>query len=97
MPDNNGGRGSLSEFAHNLVARVVMYYVGLGALIWGTGSLLPDTARTEILVTCSPLIAFRDGAPAGLRADAGGPFTNLTTRTPEPLALILIAVSSAFL
>ena len=98
MPDNNGGRGSLSEFAHNLVARVVLYYVGLGALIWGTWSLLPDAARAQILVSLSPLIAFRDGAPAGLRADSSGPFTNLAVaRSPEPLALIVIAVSSAFL
>jgi len=95
MPDN--GRGSLSGFAHNLIARVVLYYVGLAAVIWGAWALLSQAARAELLAMLAPLIAFRDGAPAGLRVDASGPFTNLTAPTAEPLVVIMIAVLSAFL
>jgi len=96
MPDN--GRGGSDGFAHGLVARVVLYYVGLGVLIGGAWAMTPTGARTEILSVLAPLIAFRDGAPAGLRVDANGlPFSSIVGPTAEPLVVIVIAVSSAFL
>ena len=96
MPDN--GRGGLNEFAHNLVARVVLYYVGLGALAVGVWAMIPPSARAEILVVLAPLIAFRDGAPAGLRVDANGmPFASGPPPAGEPFILMVIAVVSAFL
>jgi uncharacterized membrane protein YhiD involved in acid resistance len=96
MPDN--GRGGLDDFAHSLVARVVLYYVGLGAVLAGAWALSPPALQTEILTVLAPLIAFRDGAPAGLRIDPNGmPFSNVVGTTAEPLVLIVIAVASAFL
>ena len=68
MPDN--GRGGLDEFAHNLVARVVLYYVGLAALLAAAWAIIPAPVRGEIMTVLSPLIAFRDGTPAGLKVDA---------------------------
>jgi hypothetical protein len=94
---DNGSRG-LKDFAHSLIARVVLYYVGLAAVIWSVWAMLPPTARSRIETVLSPLIAFRDGAPAGLKVDAaGGPFSSVAARSAEPLILIVIAVLSAFL
>jgi uncharacterized membrane protein YhiD involved in acid resistance len=96
MPDN--GRGGLNEFAHSLVARIVLYYVGLGALTFGAWAMIPPSARTELLVVLAPLIAFRDGTPAGLRVDANGmPFAGAAAPAGEPFILMVIAVVSAFL
>ena len=96
MPDN--GRGGLQGVAHNLVARVVLYYVGLFVLLEGTWAMLPDGARAQIVAILSPLVAFRNGAPAGLKIDtSGGPFSNVAAPSAEPLILIVIAVSTAFL
>jgi uncharacterized membrane protein YhiD involved in acid resistance len=58
--------------------------------------MLPPSGRGEVGRVLAPLIAFRDGAPAGLRVDANGPFTNIVAPSAEPLAIILIAVTSAF-
>ena len=96
MPDN--GRGGLQGVAHNLVARVILYYVGLGALLAGGWATMPDGARAQIVAALSPLVAFRDGRPAGLKIDtSGGPFSNVAAPSTEPLILIVIAVSTAFL
>ena len=96
MPDN--GRGGLDEFAHNLVARVVLYYVGLAALLAAAWAIIPAPVRGEIMTVLSPLIAFRDGTPAGLKVDAsGGPFSNVVAPSTEPLIIIVIAVLTAFL
>src|ERR1041385_8903424 len=95
MPEN--GSGSVDGLAHNLIARVVLYYVGLAAAIGVAWFVLPEGARAGVLAALAPLIAFRDGAPAGLRVDANGPFTNLTSPTTEPLVVIVLAVMSAFL
>jgi len=96
MPDN--GRGGLQGVAHNLVARVVLYYVGLAAFLAGTWAIVPDAMRAQIVAVLSPLVAFRNGNPAGLKIDtSGGPFSNVTAPSAEPLILIVIAVSTAFL
>ena len=96
MPDN--GRGGLQGVAHNLVARVVLYYVGLAAFLSGTWAMTPDGGRAQIVAVLSPLVAFRNGAPAGLKIDtSGGPFSSVTAPSAEPLILIVIAVSTAFL
>lgn len=96
MPDN--GRGGLQGVAHNLIARVILYYVGLGALLTGAWAMMPDGARAQIVAVLSPLVAFRNGNPAGLKIDtSGGPFSNVAAPSAEPLILIVIAVSTAFL
>ena len=96
MPDN--GRGGMNGFAHNLVARVVLYYVGLGALLAATWMIIPESVRAETIAVLAPLIAFRNGNPAGLKIDtSGGPFSNVAAPSAEPLILIVIAVSTAFL
>src|SRR5262245_32083137 len=96
MPDN--GRGGLEGVAHNLVARVVLYYVGLGAFLAGAWAIIPGSVRAQIATVLSPLVAFRDGTPAGLKVDtSGGPFANVVAPSTEPLVLIVIAVSTAFL
>jgi uncharacterized membrane protein YhiD involved in acid resistance len=60
--------------------------------------MIPPSARTEILVVLAPLIAFRDGAPAGLKVDANGmPFAGAAAPAGEPFMLMVIAVVSAFL
>ena len=95
MADN--GSVGLKGFAHGLIARVVLYYVGLAtalSLIWLS---LPPSGRGEVVRVLAPLVAFRDGAPAGLRVDTNGPFTNIVAPSAEPLVLIVIAVSSAFI
>jgi uncharacterized membrane protein YhiD involved in acid resistance len=95
MPDN--GHGSLDGFAHNLVARVVLYYVGLGVLLAGAWAVSSATMRAGALAALAPLIAFRDGAPAGLRVDANGmPIANAVAPSAEPFILMVIAVVSAF-
>src|SRR6476619_1544470 len=96
MPDN--GRGGLDGFAHNLVTRVVMYYAGLAALIGAAWAIIPAPVLAEIMTALSPLIAFRDGTPAGLKVDtSGGPFVNVVAPSAEPLILIVVAVLTAFL
>ena len=97
MPDN--GRAGLNDFAHNLVARVVLYYLGLGALLVGAWAVSPAAVRAEVIAALAPLIAFRDGAPAGLKVDANGmPFAGAAVApSAEPFILMVIAVVSAFL
>jgi len=88
----------MDGFAHNLVARVVLYYVGLAALLAAAWAVIPGPVRDEVLTVLSPLIAFRGGAPAGLKVDtSGGPFSNVVAPSTEPLIIIVIAVSTAFL
>jgi uncharacterized membrane protein YhiD involved in acid resistance len=96
MTDN--GRGGLDGFAHNLVARVLLYYVGLGTLGAAMWAMIPASTRTEIVVVLAPLIAFRNGVPAGLKVDANGmPFAGVVAPAGEPFILMVIAVVSAFL
>ena len=94
---SENGRGGLSTFAHNLVARVVVYYLGLVAaasLVW---AILPDGARTQFLGVLSSLIAFRSSA-TGLPIGGATPPTPAHVATPfEPLLLVLIAITAAFL
>lgn len=94
MSDN--GLGSLNDFAHSLIARVVVYYVGLTVLVWGGWALLPLGGRAEVMNVLSPLIAFRD-AP-GIRIDANG-LPNVSSVAPhfQPLMVFVVAVTSAFL
>ena len=94
MSDN--GSVGLKGLAHNLVVRVVLYYVGLAAAIWLLWSMLPPSGQAEVARVLAPLIAFRDGAPAGLRVNMNSPFANVVAPSAEPLVVILIAVTSAF-
>lgn len=92
------GRGTLNDFAQNLIVRVVLYYVGLAATIAAVWALLPTGARHSAMGVLSSLIAFRESptggitfGPSGIPVQAGGapPF--------QPLMLVVIAVTSAFL
>lgn len=97
MPDN--GRKGLDGFAHSLIARVAMYYVGLTAAISLVWALLPQGGRTEVMGVLSPLMAFREGAgTSGIKADPTNlPFPNFTPPAFQPLILVVVAVSSAFI
>ena len=97
MPDN--GRQGLDNFAHHLITRIVLYYIGLAvaiALIW---MLLPSGARTEVMGVLSSLIAFRAGGKkSGINLDATGmPAPDFVAVPFQPLLLVVIAVTSAFL
>jgi len=95
---NNGGGGNLSDFAHSLIARIVVYYAGLAAVITAVWAALPVGARTRAMVVLSSLIAFRTATAPGLKIDPSGmPVPDLVAPPFQPLMLVVIAVSSAFL
>ena len=56
MADNGSG---LSDFGHSLIARVVVYYVALAAVIFGVWAILPAGGRAEVMAALSSLVAFR--------------------------------------
>jgi hypothetical protein len=98
MPEN--GRGSLTGFAHNLIARVFVYYVALAAVIVGVWTVLPQSARSEVMGVLSSLIAFR----TTIAGKASGKDDIAVLLSPDftpppflPLVLVVIAVTSAFL
>ncbi|HUQ84117.1 MAG TPA: DUF4956 domain-containing protein [Gemmatimonadaceae bacterium] len=94
MSDN--GSGSLNDFAHSLIARVVVYYVGLAALIAGTWAVLPSGARADVMGVLSPLVAFRDSS--GFKLDPSGmPSASSVEPHFQPLMVFVVAVTSAFL
>jgi uncharacterized membrane protein YhiD involved in acid resistance len=95
---SENGRGGLSDFAHSLIARVVFYYVGLAAAIALVWAVMPAGARASAMGMLSQLIAFRASATPGLKVDPTGmPVPNFVAPPFQPLMLVVIAVSSAFL
>jgi uncharacterized membrane protein YhiD involved in acid resistance len=94
----NGSTGGLKDFAHSLIARVVFYYVGLATAISLTWVLLPPGGRAEVMGVMSSLIAFRPTGAPGVKLDATGmPSADFVVPPFEPLILVFIAVTSAFL
>lgn len=93
MSDNGGG--NLSDFGHSLIARVVVYYLSLAGVIFGVWAILPDGARAAATSVLSSLIAFR--AAGGITISPGGMPTQTGAPPFQPLMLIVIAVTSAFL
>ena len=94
MSDNGGG--SLNDYAHSLIARVLFYYIGLAAAIAGTWAVLPLGARTEVMTILSSLVAFRDSA--GFKLDPSGmPLPSSVAPHFQPLMVFVVAVTSAFL
>jgi uncharacterized membrane protein YhiD involved in acid resistance len=94
MSDNGGG--NLSDFGHSLIARVIIYYLSLAAVIFGVWAILPTGARAAATSVLSSLIAFRE---AGAITMSPGGVPTQTGPVPQfqPLMLIVIAVTSAFL
>ena len=94
MSDNGGG--SLSDFGHSLIARVIIYYVSLAAAIFGIWAILPAGARTAAMGVLSSLIAFR--VTPAITFGPGGPTQEVVAVPSQPsLMLVVIAVTSAFL
>ena len=95
MSDN--GRASLSDFAQGLIARVLFYYVGLAALIAGVWALLTPSARGRVMGVLSSLVAFRPADVVGVKFDATGmPTPDYVAPPFQPLMLVIIAITSAF-
>lgn len=93
----NGRGGNLSDFGHSLIARVVIYYVALAAALAAVWAVLPAGARTEVKGVLSTLVAFHD-VTGGVRFDPSGMPSATTVPQPfQPLLLVVIAVTSAFL
>jgi len=93
MADNGSG---LSDFGHSLIARVVVYYVGLAAVIFGVWAILPAGARAEVVAALSSLVAFREAS--GISIGPGGMPTQTAVAPPfQPLLPVVVAVTSAFL
>jgi len=93
MADNGSG---LSDFGHSLIARVVVYYVGLAAVIFGVWAILPAGARAEVMAALSSLVAFREAS--GISIGPGGMPTQTAVAPPfQPLLPVVVAVTSAFL
>ena len=53
------GRGGLNQFAHSIISRVVLYYVGLGTALVLFWLILPQGGRDYVMGIVSSLIAFR--------------------------------------
>ena len=93
MADNGSG---LSDFGHSLIARVVVYYAGLAAVIFGVWAILPAGARADVMAALSSLIAFREAS--GITIGPGGmPAQTAVAPAFQPLLPVIVAVTSAFL
>ena len=93
MADNGSG---LSDFGHSLIARVVVYYVALAAVIFGAWAILPAGARVEVMAALSSLVAFRESS--GITISPGGMPAQTAVAPPfQPLLPVFVAVTSAFL
>jgi uncharacterized membrane protein YhiD involved in acid resistance len=96
MSDN--GRGALNDFANSLIARVVIYYVALAAVIAGVWAMLSQAARGEVINKLSSLVAFRPADVVGVKFDASGmPSPDYVAPPFQPLILVVVAITSAFL
>ena len=97
---SENGRGStLSDFATSLIARVVLYYVGLATAITVVWMAMPDGARTRATAVLSSLMAFQITPTLGVQIDTstGMPVPELGAPPFQPLILVVIAITSAFL
>lgn len=92
------GRNGLDSFAQHLITRIVLYYIGLAAVIAVIWTLLPDTGREHVMNVLSSLIAFRmGGKKSAIRLDATGmPAADFVVPF-QPLLVVVVAVVSAFL
>lgn len=102
MAENGRGSGSgssLSDFANSLIARVVFYYVGLATAIAAVWAVMPTAARARAMTVLGSLVAFQPTAPVGVRLDAatGMPVPDMAAPPFQPLILVVIAITSAFL
>ena len=98
MAENGRTADNLNDFAHSLIARVVFYYLGLGAAVALTWALLPAGGRAEVMGVMSSLIAFRPTGAPGVKLDPTGmPAADFVVPPFQPLILVVIAVTSAFL
>ena len=96
MSDN--GRATLTEFAQSLIARVLLYYAGLAAALTGVWALLSEGARGKVMGVLSSLVAFRPSDMVGVKFDATGmPTADYVAPPFQPLMLVVIAITSAFL
>ncbi|HEX6051705.1 MAG TPA: DUF4956 domain-containing protein [Gemmatimonadaceae bacterium] len=98
MSDN--GRGSsLSDFANNLIARVVVYYVGLAAAITVVWMAMPAGTRTRVMGVLSSLMSFQLTPTIGAQIDVatGMPVPQVGAPPFQPILLVVIAITSAFL
>jgi len=95
---SENGREALNDFAHSLIARVVIYYAGLAATIAAVWALLTPAARADVMGVMSSLIAFRPSDVVGVKLGPGGmPMPDMAAPPFQPLILVVIAITSAFL
>jgi hypothetical protein len=96
MSDN--GREALNDFAHSLVARVVLYYVGLAGALAAVWAVLSQSARGAVMGVMAPLVAFRPTDVVGIKFDATGmPSADYVAPPFQPLMLVVVAITSAFI
>jgi uncharacterized membrane protein YhiD involved in acid resistance len=97
---SENGRGNpLSDFANSLIARVVVYYLGLAAAITIVWNAMPATLRGRARTVLSSLMSFELTTPVGVRLDTttGMPTPDYAAPPFQPLILVVIAITSAFL
>ena len=94
----NGRGSSLTDFGNNLIARVAVYYVGLAAAITVVWMAMPASARTRAVSTLSSLMSFQLTPTMGAQIDAvTGVPVQVGAPPPQPVLLVVIAITSAFL
>jgi hypothetical protein len=76
---------------------VVFYYVGLATAISLTWAVLPAGGRAAVMGVMSSLMAFRPSSAPAAKLDATAMLTPSFVVPFQPLFLVVIAVSSAFL
>ena len=95
----NGRGSSLSDFANSLIARVVIYYLSLAVAITAVWAAMPVGTRARARTVLGSLVAFQPIALVGVRVDpaTGMPVPDLAAPPFQPLILVVIAITSAFL
>ena len=81
--------------AHNIVARVVLYYAGLAILAVGVWRLLSTGARGVVRESLAPLLAAGAAAPAS--SDIFGRQVSPAVGGASPPIVVGVAVAAAFL
>ena len=95
---SENGRGTLSDFANSLIARVIIYYAALVATITAVWAVLTPAARAGVMGVMSSLIAFRPADVVGVKLGPGGmPMPDVAAPPFQPLINVVIAITSAFL
>ena len=66
MQKPRAGRDGIAKLGavKALIARVVVYYVALAAVVFGVWAILPAGARVEVMAALSSLVAFRESVTA---------------------------------